>query len=145
MTVNLKIRNQILGIGFAAVAMNAFAASDKPSAAQLSALKKLAAQSVLHVEAALQKIDAAGPNADQSRMAKNVYLPAQSLLKEWGAFGLTDQIMFKYSACSNMLGDIQIYGRDAVSPPKYHLSTMAMQKMQHIKEDLMECRSLSAK
>lgn len=113
-----------------------------PNKTEIAALKKLSAQSVLHVETALKKIDMAGPTADQAKLTREIYKPAQDLLQEWKAFDLTDAVMFNYVSCSNILGDVQAYGHNAITPPKYHLSSFALQKRRFINEDLADCRRL---
>lgn len=113
-----------------------------PTNEEIAAFKRLASQSVLHVEAALKKIEKAGPDGSPEKMRREVSAPATELLKEWRASQLSDAVMMSYSSCQNMLGDIQVYSVDALNPPKYHLSQPAQQKLRYIKQDLLECRTL---
>lgn len=142
MPIGLKLRTSVLAIGVVALALGAQAAPGKPTGQQIAALKKLAQQSVLHVETGLKKIEASGATADQAKMMREVYKPAQDLLKEWKSFDLTDAFMSNYGSCMGILGDVQAYGREATTPPKYHLSPVGLQKKRFIDEDLAECRKL---
>ncbi len=108
------------------------------------ALTSLAAQSVLHVETSLKKINAAGPTGDKSKTQREVIVPAGLLLKEWREIRVTDLQKQPFMACQGIFGDIQVYAADALQPPKYHLSNGAVQKLKFINEDLVQCRKAAA-
>jgi hypothetical protein len=112
------------------------------TALEVKNLKKLAAQSVLHVETGLKKIKAAGTTGDPVQMKREVSLPAAALVMEWRSLGLTDAALMPYSSCRSILGDLQVYAEDSLRPPKYNLSDMAQQKLKFINEDLVDCRKL---
>lgn len=113
-----------------------------PTKQEIVQLQRLASQSVLHVETSLKKIEQAGPMADEGQLQIQVIAPATALMKEWKAFKLADSVMFPYMACQEILTDVQVYGKDALTPPKYHLSMPAVQKLRFIKESLADCRKL---
>lgn len=117
----------------------------KPNESQKAAFKKLAAQSVLHVETSLKKLEQSGPLSDPAKIQSDVVQPAGQLVKEWQLEKLSDQVMSNYSACSSILSDLQVYAKDTIAPPKYHLATAAQQKLRFIKEDLLECKKLRSK
>lgn len=140
------LRN-LVGMTIAMVLTHAVAAPENaqyrlPTKSEISSFKKLAAQSVLHVETSLKKIEREGTTADRLQMRREIGQPAQVLLKEWDSSGLTDAVMMHYSACQNMLAAIGVYSDEVLRPPRYQLSEFALQKMKFIQEDLASCRKL---
>lgn len=113
-----------------------------PKSADIANFKKLAAQTVLHAEISLQKIAKAGPTADPAAMRREVDAPARELQKAWAAFGFSDRVMFEYSPCTNVLGELPAYAAETRTAPRYHLGEFAQQKLRHINEDLVACRKL---
>jgi hypothetical protein len=140
----MKMKKSILFVMALAAAGMVAASPALPSKAQIAGFKKLAKMSVLHVETSLKKIEANGPAADAAVMRREVTAPAAALAKEWQVKGLSDAVMFSYSACPNALADVQGYSDEALRPPKYHLSDMAQQKLRYLKEELEDCRSLQS-
>lgn len=136
--------NKVNVIGAALVMASAMvqAQTSVPKAADVASFKKLAAQTVVHAEASLQKIAKAGASADPAAMRRDVEAPARELQKSWAGFGFSDRVMFEYSACTNVLGELPAYAAEARRAPAYQLGEVAQQKLRHINEDLVECRKL---
>lgn len=116
-----------------------------PNAAEQEKFKQLAAQTVLHVETSLRKIETGGPAADPKVHRAQINLPAAALQKEWRYPALADAVMHSYGACPAALGYLQNYANEATRPPKYHLGEYASQTLRFLKEDLRECRKLRTK
>jgi hypothetical protein len=119
-------------------------AAQQQQKSDIEAMRMLAAQSVLHVETSLKKINAAGLSDGKNKIQREVISPANVLLKAWKDYKLTDLQRMPYMACQSILGDVQVYSADALQPPKYHLSPVALQKLKFINEDLIECRKVAA-
>lgn len=115
-----------------------------PTKQEIVQLQRLASQSVLHVETSLKKIEQVGPMGSEEQLRIQVIAPATVLMKEWKAFKLADSVMMPYMACQEILTDVQVYGKDALTPPKYHLSMPSVQTLRFIKENLADCRKLRA-
>lgn len=134
--------NNIVGAALLLAAACVQAQGATPQSADIAHFKKLAAQTVTHAEASLQKIAKAGPAADATAMRREVDAPAKELQKAWASFGFTDRVMFEYSSCTNVLGELPAYAAEARTPPKYQQSTLAQQKLRHLQEDLAACKKL---
>lgn len=135
-------RINIMGAALFLAASLVHAQNTAPKSEDLANFKKLAAQTVVHAEASLRKIAKAGPLADPAAMRREIDLPAKELQKSWGAFRLSDRVMFEYSPCINLLGELPVYASEARTPPKYHMGELAQQKLRYLKEDLAVCRKL---
>lgn len=114
----------------------------KPTTKEVDALKRLASQTVLHVETSLKKIEAPGVLTTVAEFTGAVVLPARKLRAEWSGFPFSDRVMFAYSGCVGALSDLEVYAMDAQRPPKYYLSDMALKKRQYIQEGLEQCKPL---
>lgn len=140
--MNSKLMLIAVPIALSLIAGPVAAQPRAPTKQEVVQLQRLASQSVLHVETSLRKIEQAGPMADEGQLRIQVIAPATALMKEWKTFALADSVMFPYVVCQEILADVQVYGKDALTPPKYHLSMPAVQKLRFIKESLADCRKL---
>lgn len=116
----------------------------QPTKAETEQLQRLAQQSVLHAQTALKKIEQAGTMGTAEQLRLQVIAPSHALMSEWKAFKLSDAVMMPYLPCQEILSDVQSYGRDAITPPKYHMSMPAVQSLRFIKENLAECKAVAA-
>lgn len=130
----------LLVLGFSACVI---AQPRQPTKAEAAQLQRLAQQSALHAETALKKIQQAGTLGSAERLRLQVIAPSYELMSEWKAFKLSDAVMMPYLPCQEILSDVQSYGKDAITPPKYHMSMPAVQSLRFIKENLAECKAIA--
>lgn len=136
------MNTRLLTAMFTIAAAQAGHTFELPTKDDLQAMKKLAAQSARHIELSIGKLDATAKAANRAEIESTVIGPAKDLMNEWSKFRYVDAIMFEYSACTSLLGDLSGYAREFTTPPKYQLSSVALQKRKFIDEDLPECRAL---
>lgn len=136
------MKRLLFGIALGLMAVQVAGQPRLPNKDEITGFKKLAAQSVDHVEASLKKIERGVFLADAGKVRDEVTAPAVALLKDWKKSGLSDAVLMSYSACQNILGDIQVYGNESIKPPHYQLSDAALQKLKFISDDLADCRTL---
>jgi hypothetical protein len=124
--------------------MTSYAQSQLPSKQDQEAFKRLAAQTVLHVERSLKKLPQLARQGDKYQATQQIELPARELKKDWKAGRYSDAVMFSYGWCPNALDALIDFAREAFKPPHYEQSSYAQQKLKYLFEDLAECKKLTA-